>query len=131
MKLEKKKAKKRHHKNNGEIEKIKKTDIEMLAKGLKPGIETKPKSPDEQKNDESIASGKNEDKKGVEDFGKTSKTNNSFLSRTTNNVVMKGDVKPMAAQPAQAEKGFKIKISEPKPYVAQTRTILKKDYRYY
>ena len=111
-------------KDNGEIEKIKKTDIEMLAKGLKPGIETKPKSPDEQKNDESIASGKNEDKKGVEDFGKTSKTNNSFLSRTTNNVVMKGDVKPMAAQPAQAEKGFKIKISEPKPYVAQTRTIL-------
>ena len=111
-------------KDNGEIEKIKKTDIEILAKGLKPGIETKPKSPDEQKNDESIASGKNEDKKGVEDFGKTSKTNNSFLSRTTNNVVMKGDVKPMAAQPAQAEKGFKIKISEPKPYVAQTRTIL-------
>ena len=111
-------------KDNGEIEKIKKTDIEILAKGLKPGIETKPKSPDEQKNDESMASGKNEDKKGVEDFGKTSKTNNSFLSRTTNNVVMKGDVKPMAAQPAQAEKGFKIKISEPKPYVAQTRTIL-------
>ena len=37
---------------------------------------------------------------------------------------MKGDVKPMAAQPAQAEKGFKIKISEPKPYVTQTRTIL-------
>ena len=114
-------------KDNGEIEKLKKNDIETLAKNLKPGVgEPKPKSPDQndQKNDESIASGKNEDKKAVEEFGKTSKTNNSFLSRTTNNVVMKGDVKPMAAQPAQAEKGFKIKISEPKPYVAQTRTIL-------
>ena len=117
-------------KDNGEIEKIKKNDIEILAKNLKPGGATSPegkqKSPEqnEQKNDESIASGKNEDKKAVEELGKTSKTNNSFLSRTTNNVVMKGDVKPMAAQPAQAEKGFKIKISEPKPYVAQTRTIL-------
>ena len=37
---------------------------------------------------------------------------------------MKGDVKPMSSQPAQAEKGFKIKISEPKPYVAPTKTIL-------
>ena len=37
---------------------------------------------------------------------------------------MKGDVKPMSSQPALAEKGFKIKISEPKPYVAKTRTIL-------
>ena len=119
-------------KDNGEIEKIKKNDIEILAKNLKPGGGTPPadtgkqKSPEQndQKNDESIASGKNENKKEVEEFGKTSKTNNSFLSRTTNNVVMKGDVKPMAAQPAQAEKGFKIKISEPKPYVAQTRTIL-------
>ena len=111
-------------KDNGEIEKLKKNDIEILAKGLKPGSEQqqqpKPKQEiQEQKNDES-----KEDKKEIEDLGKTSKTNNSFLSRTTNNVVMKGDVKPMAAQPAQAEKGFKIKISEPKPYVAQTRTIL-------
>ena len=119
-------------KDNGEIEKIKKNDIEILAKNLKPGGGTppadtgkqKPPEQNDQKNDESIASGKNENKKEVEEFGKTSKTNNSFLSRTTNNVVMKGDVKPMAAQPAQAEKGFKIKISEPKPYVAQTRTIL-------
>ena len=116
-------------KDNGEIEKLKKNDIEVLARGLKPGIGSTDQAkskPDlqEQKNDESVASGKNEDKKAVDDFGKTSKTNNSFLSRTTNNVVMKGDVKPMAAQPAQAEKGFKIKISEPKPYVAQTRTIL-------
>jgi len=109
-------------KDNGEIEKLKKNDIEILAKGLKPGSEQQPKPKQEiqeQKNDES-----KEDKKEIEDLGKTSKTNNSFLSRTTNNVVMKGDVKPMAAQPAQAEKGFKIKISEPKPYVAQTRTIL-------
>ena len=111
-------------KDNGEIEKLKKNDIEILARGLKPGIGDQQKSKEpEQKNDESV-SGKAEDKKAVDDFGKTSKTNNSFLSRTTNNVVMKGDVKPMAAQPAQAEKGFKIKISEPKPYVAQTRTIL-------
>ena len=110
-------------KDNGEIEKLKKNDIEILAKGLKPGSEQQQPKPkqeiQEQKNDES-----KEDKKEIEDLGKTSKTNNSFLSRTTNNVVMKGDVKPMAAQPAQAEKGFKIKISEPKPYVAQTRTIL-------
>ena len=113
-------------KDNGEIEKLKKNDIEILAKGLRPNAkEDKSKQENqEQKNDESVASGKNEDKKAVEDLGKTSKTNNSFLSRTTNNVVMKGDVKPMAAQPAQAEKGFKIKISEPKPYVTQTRTIL-------
>ena len=113
-------------KDNGEIEKLKKNDIEILARGLKPGgdADQAKKKLDEQKNDESMASGKNEDKKAIEDLGKTSKTNNSFLSRTTNNVVMKGDVKPMAAQPAQAEKGFKIKISEPKPYVAQTRTIL-------
>ena len=113
-------------KDNGEIEKLKKNDIEILAKGLKPGLgatdQIKKPEQKEEKNDESVASGK-DDKKGDE-FGKTSKTNNSFLSRTTNNVVMKGDVKPMAAQPAQAEKGFKIKISEPKPYVAQTRTIL-------
>ena len=110
-------------KDNGEIEKLKKNDIEILAKGLKPGSEQQQPKPkqeiQEQKNDES-----KEDKKEIEDLGKTSKTNNSFLSRTTNNVVMKGDVKPMAAQPAQAEKGFKIKISEPKPYAAQTRTIL-------
>ena len=113
-------------KDNGEIEKLKKNDIEILAKGLRPNAkEDKSKQENqEQKNDESVVSGKNEDKKAVEDLGKTSKTNNSFLSRTTNNVVMKGDVKPMAAQPAQAEKGFKIKISEPKPYVTQTRTIL-------
>ena len=113
-------------KDNGEIEKLKKNDIEILAKGLKPGLgatdQIKKPEQKEEKNDESVASGK-DDKKGDE-FGKTSKTNNSFLSRTTNNVVMKGDVKPMAAQPAQAEKGFKIKISEPKPYVARTRTIL-------
>jgi len=107
-------------KDNGEIEKLKKNDIEILARGLKPSNEPqpKPKAEPQERNDES------EDKKAIEDLGKTSKTNNSFLSRTTNNVVMKGDVKPMAAQPAQAEKGFKIKISEPKPYVAQTRTIL-------
>ena len=113
-------------KDNGEIEKLKKNDIEILAKGLRPNAkEDKSKQENQEpKNDESVASGKNEDKKAVEDLGKTSKTNNSFLSRTTNNVVMKGDVKPMAAQPAQAEKGFKIKISEPKPYVTQTRTIL-------
>jgi hypothetical protein len=109
-------------KDNGEIEKLKKNDIEVLAKGLRADAKQKPEQ-NEQKADESIASGK-DDKKTVEDFGKTSKTNNSFLSRTTNNVVMKGDVKPMAAQPTQTEKGFKIKISEPKPYVAQTRTIL-------
>ena len=113
-------------KDNGEIEKLKKNDIEILAKGLRPNAkdDKEKKENQEQKNDESMQSGKNEDKKGIEDLGKTSKTNNSFLSRTTNNVVMKGDVKPMASQPAQAEKGFKIKISEPKPYVTQTRTIL-------
>jgi len=114
-------------KDNGEIEKLKKNDIEALAKGLtgKPVDKPKDKNQEEQKMEESMnISQKNEDKKAVEDFGKTSKTNNSFLSKTTNNVVMKGDVKPMASQPAQAEKGFKIKISEPKPYVAQTRTIL-------
>ena len=113
-------------KDNGEIEKLKKNDIEILAKGLRPNAkeDKEKKENQDQKNDESMQSGKNEDKKGIEDLGKTSKTNNSFLSRTTNNVVMKGDVKPMASQPAQAEKGFKIKISEPKPYVTQTRTIL-------
>ena len=112
-------------KDNGEIEKLKKNDIEALAKGLtgKPVDKQKDKGPEEQKIDESMSQ-KVEDKKAVEDFGKTSKTNNSFLSKTSNNVVMKGDVKPMSQQPAQAEKGFKIKISEPKPYVAQTRTIL-------
>ena len=112
-------------KDNGEIEKLKKNDIEALAKGLtgKPVDKPKEKENENQKVDES-ASQKNDDKKAVEDLGKTSKTNNSFLSKTTNNVVMKGDVKPMAAQPTQAEKGFKIKISEPKPYVAQTRTVL-------
>ena len=101
-------------KDNGEIEKLKKNDIEILAKGLRPNAKEDKSKPEnqEQKNDESVASGKNEDKKAVEDLGKTSKTNNSFLSRTTNNVVMKGDVKPMAAQPAQAEKGFKIKVSK-------------------
>ena len=111
-------------KDNGEIEKLKKNDIEALAKGLtgKPVDKPKEKPPEEQKMDESMS--KVEDKKAVEDFGKTSKTNNSFISKTSNNVVMKGDVKPMSTQPAQAEKGFKIKISEPKPYVAQTRTIL-------
>ena len=110
-------------KDNGEIEKLKKNDIEALAKGLTGKPVDKPKDKEEQKIDESISQ-KNEDKKAIEDLGKTSKTNNSFISKTTNNVVMKGDVKPMAAQPAQAEKGFKIKISEPKPYIAQTRTIL-------
>ena len=109
-------------KDNGEIEKLKKNDIETLAKGLT-GKPTEEPKEEEQKLDESISQ-KNEDKKAVEDFGKTSKTNNSFISRTTNNVVMKGDVKPMSSQPAQAERGFKIKISEPKPYIAQTRTIL-------
>ena len=110
-------------KDNGEIEKLKKNDIEALAKGLTGKPVDKPKDKEEQKIDESISQ-KNEDKKAIEDLGKTSKTNNSFISKTTNNVVMKGDVKPMTAQPAQAEKGFKIKISEPKPYIAQTRTIL-------
>jgi len=111
-------------KDNGEIEKLKKNDIETLAKGLTGKPTEKPNDQNEnQKVDESMSQ-KNDDKKAIDDFGKTSKTNNSFLSKTTNNVVMKGDVKPMAAQPAQAEKGFKIKISEPKPYVAQTRTIL-------
>ena len=111
-------------KDNGEIEKLKKNDIEALAKGLTGKPSEKLEEPNEnQKLDESISQ-KNEDKKAVEEFGKTSKTNNSFISKTTNNIVMKGDVKPMSSQPAQAEKGFKIKISEPKPYVAQTRTIL-------
>ena len=111
-------------KDNGAIEKLKKNDIEALAKGLTGKPTEKPNEQNEnQKVDESMSQ-KNEDKKAIDDFGKTSKTNNSFLSKTTNNVVMKGDVKPMASQPAQAEKGFKIKISEPKPYVAQTRTIL-------
>ena len=49
--------------------------------------------------------------KPVEEFQKTQKTSNSILSKT-GNVVMKGDVKPMAAQPTQMEKGFKVKISE-------------------
>ena len=73
--------------------------------------------------DESL-NNRNEDKKAIEDLGKTWKQIILFYQKTTNNVVMKGDVKSMASQPAQDEKGLKIKISEPKPYVAQTRTIL-------
>ena len=68
-------------KDTGEIEKLKKNDIETLAKGLsgKPVDKPKDKIQDEnQKMEESInISQKNEDKKAVEDFGKTSKTNNS------------------------------------------------------
>ena len=58
----------------------------------------------------------------VEEFQKTQKTSNSILSKT-GNVVMKGDVKPMAAQPTQMEKGFKVKISEPKIFEQPTRTV--------
>ena len=74
-------------KDNGEIEKLKKNDIEALAKGLTGKPVDKPKEKEEQKMDESISQ-KNEDKKAIEDLGKTSKTNNSFISKTTNNVVM-------------------------------------------
>jgi len=58
-------------KDNGEIEKLKKNDIEILAKGLKPGLgatdQIKKPEQKEEKNDESVASGK-DDKKGDE-FG--------------------------------------------------------------
>ena len=61
---------------------LKKNDIEALAKGLTGKTVDKPKEkgPEEQKVDESMS--KVEDKKAVEDFGKTSKTNNSFLLLT-------------------------------------------------
>ena len=67
-------------KDNGEIEKLKKNDIEALAKGLtgKPVDKSKDKGLEEQKMDESL-NDRNEDKKAIEDLGKTSKTNNSFF----------------------------------------------------
>ena len=64
-----------------------------------------------------------EEKKLNDEFLNTQKTTNSILSRASQNIVMKGDVKPMSLNPVQMEKGFKIKISEPKVYETITRTI--------
>ena len=61
-------------KDNGEIEKLKKNDIEALAKGLTGKPTEKPNDQNEnQKVDESMSQ-KNEDKKAIDEFGKTSKT---------------------------------------------------------
>ena len=100
-------------KENGEIEQLKKTDLDNLNANATNvmnnlnGVEQKAPSTGD---------------KPVEEFQKTQKTSNSILSKT-GNVVMKGDVKPMAAQPTQMEKGFKVKISEPKIFEQPTRTV--------
>ena len=105
-------------KENGEIELLKKNAL---------GI---PSSPPIQANNLNIPdlnqgatlSDQAGSEKKVEDVQKTQKTSTSLLSKT-GNVVMKGDVKPMANQPTQMEKGFKVKISEPKIFEQPTRTM--------
>ena len=101
-------------KENGEIEKLKKTDIENLSHNLM--VSSQGQIPIQQ-------SAPQEEKKLNDEFLNTQKTSNSILSRASQNIVMKGDVKPMSLNPVQMEKGFKIKISEPKVYETITRTI--------
>ena len=101
-------------KENGEIEKLKKTDIENLSHNL---LANSGQIPIQQ------SAPQQEEKKLNDEFLNTQKTTNSILSRASQNIVMKGDVKPMSLNPVQMEKGFKIKISEPKVYETITRTI--------
>ena len=102
-------------KENGEIEILKKSDLDNLNSATLNNLNNV--SGTGQINNLNAT-----DKKPIDEFQKTQKTTNSLLSKT-GNVVMKGDVKPMAAQPAQMEKGFKVKISEPKIFEQPTRTV--------
>ena len=102
-------------KENGEIEKLKKTDIDNLSSNLMPNIQNQIPIQQEEPHVEQA-------EKKNDEFLNTQKTTNSILSRGSQ-IVMKGDVKPMSLNPVQMEKGFKIKISEPKVYETITRTI--------
>ena len=102
-------------KENGEIEKLKKTDIDNLSSNLMPNIQNQIPIQQEEPHVEQV-------EKKNDEFLNTQKTTNSILSRGSQ-IVMKGDVKPMSLNPVQMEKGFKIKISEPKVYETITRTI--------
>ena len=102
-------------KENGEIEKLKKTDIDNLSSNLMPNAQNQLPIQQQEPPTEQI-------EKKNDEFLNTQKTTNSILSRASQ-IVMKGDVKPMSLNPVQMEKGFKIKISEPKVYETITRTI--------
>ena len=106
-------------KDNGEIERLTRNEIENLNKNLafsnNINIENENQQTEEEKKNEETKI-ENEKNKQQE------KMSNSLLSRASN-VVMKGDVKPMTTNLAQAETGFKVKISEPRVYETTTRIV--------
>jgi hypothetical protein len=111
-------------KDNGEIERLTRNEIDNLNKNL--AFNSNMENID---NNNINQSQSEEDSKKNEEINKQNqqqqaqeKMSNSLLSRASN-VVMKGDVKPMTTNLAQAETGFKVKISEPRVYETTTRIV--------
>ena len=105
-------------KDNGEIERLTRNEIDNLNKNLAftnniNNMENENQEEEEQKKEETKKENENKQQE---------KMSNSLLSRASN-VVMKGDVKPMTTNLAQAETGFKVKISEPRVYETTTRIV--------
>ena len=112
-------------KDNGEIERLTRNEIDNLNKNLafsNNNIDNDNINANQSQTEEDLKKNeeiKNENEKKAQAQEKMS---NSLLSRASN-VVMKGDVKPMTTNLAQAETGFKVKISEPRVYETTTRIV--------